>query len=278
MTPDVNDDAVFDLGTLTAGTYTLTATAVYDTDGLSVSVSSPPLTFYVATFSVKTQSWSPNPAAVTQVVTGQAQAKFDPAAVAGSPYFVTYAWTTAGVWYSPDGTPGTFKPFGGNYAVGWQQGQATTQFTAQFFVPGQYLLEVQCVAMVYSVYNGSLIASYTNTGYVGGDASDIDPSGGTGQRSEGARVATECGPRRGRGHHDRSRDRDVLSRQPHQAGAWLAEGLLQDHHCDRRARQPSQQRDFRGQQRGSVGRLERRSCDGGGDARCHGCQRDARTS
>ena len=188
MTPDVNDDAVFDLGTLTAGTYTLTATAVYDTDGLSVSVSSPPLTFYVATFSVKTQSWSPNPAAVTQVVTGQAQAKFDPSAVAGSPYFVLYTWTTAGVWYSPDGTPGTFEPCGGNYAVGWQQGQATTQFTAQFFDAGQYLLEVQCVANVYSVYNGSLIASYTSTGYVGGDASDIDTGGGNAPHAQRARA------------------------------------------------------------------------------------------
>ena len=97
--------------------------------------------------SVKTESWSPNPAAVTQIVTGQAQAKFDPAAVAGAPYFVLYTWTTAGVWYSPDGT---FEPFGGNYAVGWQQGQATTEFTAQFFDAGQYLLEVQCVEIVRS--------------------------------------------------------------------------------------------------------------------------------
>ena len=137
---------------------------------------------------MKTESWSPQPAAVTQVVTGQAQAKFNPSAVAGSPYFVSYTWTTAGVWYSPDGTPGTFEPFGGNYAVGWQQGQATTQFTAQFFDAGQYLLEVQCVANVYSVYNGSLIASFTNTGYIGGDASDIDTGGGNAPHAQRARA------------------------------------------------------------------------------------------
>ena len=89
---------------------------------------------------------------------------------------MTYAWTTAGVWYSPDGTPDTFEPYGDNYAIGWTQDTPQTEFSAQFFAPGQYLLEVQCVANVYSVYNGSLIASFTQTGYIGGDASDIDTS------------------------------------------------------------------------------------------------------
>ena len=117
--------------TLSAGTYTLTATAVYDTDGLSVS--SPPLTFYVATFTAQGGSWSPNPAYVGDTVTGQVQGKLDPQSLDGGSYFVLYTWTTAGVWYSPDGTPGTFEPCGGNYAVGWQQGQATAQFTAKFF-------------------------------------------------------------------------------------------------------------------------------------------------
>ena len=48
------------------------------------------------------------------------------------------------------------------------------------------ILEVQCVANVYSVYNGSLIASYTNTGYVGGDASDIDTGGGNAPHAQRA--------------------------------------------------------------------------------------------
>ena len=137
---------------------------------------------------MKTESWSPNPAAVTQIVTGQAQAKFDPSAVAGTPYFVLYTWTTAGVWYSPDGTPGTFEPCGGNYAVGWKRDLPATQFSAQFFAPGQYLLAVQCVANVYSVYNGSLIASFTGTGYIGGDASDIDTGGGNAPHAQRARA------------------------------------------------------------------------------------------
>ena len=44
------------------------------------------------------------------------------------------------------------------------------------------------MATVYSVYNGSLIASFTNTGYIGGDASDIDTGGGNAPHAQRARA------------------------------------------------------------------------------------------
>ena len=177
MTPD-DGNAVFDLGTLTAGTYTLTATAVYDTDGLSVSVSSPPLTFYVATFTAQGGSWSPDPAYVGDTVTGQVQGKLDPQSLDGGSYFVDYSWNTGQVYYSQDGTSGTFEPYGGNDVLGWSQGKATTEFTAVFFDAGFYILEVIGTATVYSVYTGQAAATFTATAYVGGDASAIDQSGG----------------------------------------------------------------------------------------------------
>ena len=131
------------------------------------------------------------PAYVGDTVTGQVQGKLDPQSIdsgESGPYFVNYAWATAGVFYSLDGTSGTFEPYGGNYAVGWKQDVPATQFSAQFFAPGQYLLAVQCVANVYSVYNGSLIASFTGTGYIGGDASDIDTGGGNAPHAQRARA------------------------------------------------------------------------------------------
>ncbi len=125
--------------------------------------------------------WNPNPAYVGDAIHGTVTSTLTPDNLdtgGSGATFVTYSWVTDQVYASQDGSSGSYVPFYGNYVIGWQQGAPTATFNAVFLDPGYYILTVNCTANVCDSSTGSVIASATSTGYVGGDAADVGSSNG----------------------------------------------------------------------------------------------------
>ena len=129
---------------------------------------------------VTTGSWQPNPAAVGQTISSDvtAQVSNPPAAPSGHHLSERWGWATGGVYQSSNGASGSFVACT-EYAIGWTQGSPATKFSGIFQHPNRYIIKVTATVTYHDDNAGSDVGTYSGTGYIGGDATDLSSSSGS---------------------------------------------------------------------------------------------------
>ncbi len=139
--------------------------------------------------------WNPNPAYVGDAIHGTVVGTLSPGDLdsdGSGPTFVEYSWNETGLWSSQTGAVCSFQPCALNGAIGWTDGSPSTQFNAVFETPGYYIMQVTGTAAVCDSSTGGVIAAATGIGYVGGDPSDFQQSGGAQAQQTGGAVGVDA--------------------------------------------------------------------------------------
>jgi hypothetical protein len=135
--------------------------------------------------SIGDASWSPNPATLDvdgALVSGTVTPQFNPALLPTDS--VKYNCVATQVWRAnAEGSVLNFRPYKGNYIIAWPNNSTSLipSFTANFFDPGDYIIQV-CVTATIS-HNGQGTTTLSASGYIGGTESDVDGASGVGSPS-----------------------------------------------------------------------------------------------